>query len=212
MKQKIINFLLSKKEFLIDLVAALLVITVVVILTMCSQPNTVQEPEVKTVKEVILVASDDYIDELELKVKTLEAKVCILEGKVLAAEQQKEEVKEEVKEEPKEEIKNSKTVYANITHYCACKKCNGSYSFKKNGKNYTETASGIILHDGKKGNYCAATFGKLGDIITINGVDYELVDRMGSKSGDKIDIFIADGHEKCLELGRFHADVELKSK
>lgn len=112
---------------------------------------------------------------------------------------------------PTESTEDVEIITANITHYCACSKCNGKYSFTKGGKNYTETAIGMILHDGISGNYCAATFGSLGDTITINGTDYKLVDRMKSKSGRKVDIFIADGHDKCLELGRFTADVKLKS-
>jgi len=121
------------------------------------------------------------------------------------------EVKPEKTEEVvKKEEDTSGTIKATITHYCACSSCNGIWSYEKDGANYTETASGIILYDGISGNYCAATFGKLGDIVTINGVDYEIVDRMGGNSGKRIDIFVAAGHDKCNELGRYTAEVKLK--
>lgn len=97
-----------------------------------------------------------------------------------------------------------------ITHYCACSSCNGKWSYTEKGLNYTQTASGFLLYDGIGGNYCAATFGNLGDILSINGVDYKIVDRMGGNSGKRIDIFVSEGHEKCNELGRYTAEVELK--
>ena len=100
-------------------------------------------------------------------------------------------------------------IKATITHYCACSSCNGKWSYTENGLNYTRTASGILLYDGIGGNYCAATFGNLGDILTINEVDYKIVDRMGGNSGKRIDIFVAAGHDKCNELGRYTAEVTL---
>ena len=108
---------------------------------------------------------------------------------------------------PKEESSNSSAI---ITHYCACSSCNGKWSYTENGLNYTQTASGILLYDFIDGNYCAATFGNLGDILTINGVDYKIVDRMGGNGGKRIDIFVAEGHDRCNELGRYTAEVELK--
>lgn len=104
-----------------------------------------------------------------------------------------------------------KTIKATVTHYCACSKCNGKYSYQQDGKNYTGTASGIKLHDGIDGNYCAATFGELGDVVTIKGVKYTIVDRMGNrhKKGNRIDIFVSEGHEKCMELGTYKTEVEI---
>lgn len=101
------------------------------------------------------------------------------------------------------------TLIATITHYCACSSCNGKYSWTEEGVNYTATAIGITLHDGIDGNYCAATFGSLGDVIRINGVDYQLVDRMGSNHGKRIDIFVAAGHDECNQLGKYKAEVEV---
>ena len=127
---------------------------------------------------------------------------------------------ESTMDQVKPEIESSTTLSANketsgqisatVTHYCACSKCNGKWSYSKDGANFTETASGIVLYDGIGGNYCAATFGSLGDILTINGIEYEIVDRMGGNSGKRIDIFVADGHDRCNELGRYTADVTLK--
>lgn len=111
-------------------------------------------------------------------------------------------------EEPKEETGGA--FKAIITHYCACSKCNGEYSRAEKGINYTATASGVTLHDGIAGNYCAATFGSLGDVITIDGIDYEIVDRMGGNDGKHVDIFVADGHARCNELGRYTAEVTIK--
>lgn len=111
--------------------------------------------------------------------------------------------------EPVKEEEPSGGSKATITHYCACSSCNGSYSWTEDGVNYTATASGITLHDGIEGNYCAATFGSLGDVIRINGVDYKLVDRMGGNSGRRVDIFVAAGHDECNRLGRYTAEAEV---
>lgn len=97
-----------------------------------------------------------------------------------------------------------------ITHYCACASCNGKWSYTENGLNCTKTASGIVLYDGISGNYCAATFGSLGDTILINGTEYIIADRMGGNDGYRIDIFVAGGHDRCNELGRYTAEVTLK--
>ena len=117
----------------------------------------------------------------------------------------------DVVEEVVEVVKPSKptTVTAKVTHYCACSICNGKWSWTEDGVNYSKTATDLVIYDGLDGNYCAATFGKLGDIITINGVDYKIVDRMQSKSGYKIDIFVGAGHDKCMELGTYKAEVAL---
>lgn len=86
-----------------------------------------------------------------------------------AAEPIKKETIEQAEEKPaKEETKQSSgTIKATITHYCACSSCNGKWSYTENGLNCTKTASGIVLYDGISGNYCAATFGSLGDVIRI---------------------------------------------
>lgn len=88
--------------------------------------------------------------------------------------------------------------------------CNGKWSYTENGLNCTKTAPGIVLYDGIIGNYCAATFGSLGDTILINGTEYIIADRMGGNDGYRIDIFVSGGHEKCNELGRYTAEIFIK--
>src|SRR5574344_90417 len=88
-----------------------------------------------------------------------------------------------------------------ITAYCACEKCNGDYS----SGHHTKTASGITLKNEQEfaEKYCAATadVGDLGDYVKIDGVLYTIVDRMGAKSGHKIDIFVPS-HKQCNKFGR----------
>lgn len=134
--------------------------------------------------------------------------------KTQAAEPTKEETVEKTEEKPAEVVQkteqSSGTIKATITHYCACASCNGKWSYTENGLNCTKTASGIVLYDGISGNYCAATFGSLGDTILINGTEYIIADRMGGNDGYRIDIFVSGGHEKCNELGRYTAEVFIK--
>lgn len=89
-------------------------------------------------------------------------------------------------------------IKAEITAYCACKRCNGKYS----SGHSTETAQGIVLRNEPEyaNKYCAATsaVGDLGDILIIDGVRYEIVDRMGRKHGKAIDIFVPN-HRTCYE-------------
>lgn len=172
-----------------------------------------EEPSIEYISEPLESSViDSEIEEIEIS-RIIDEEPVEEEKEPEKVEEKKEEVKTEtVKEETKEEIVESsdgKTFSAIITHYCACSKCNGSYSWIEGGINYTATASGITLHDGIDGNYCAATFGNLGDIVTINGVDYKIVDRMGGNDGKRIDIFVADGHARCNELGRYTANVTL---
>ena len=142
--------------------------------------------------------------------KVYQSPMAVPTIKAQAAEPMKKETVEQVEEKPaKEETKQSRgAIKAIITHYCACASCNGSYSWTEDGVNYTATASGLTLHDGIEGNYCAATFGSLGDVIRINGVDYKIVDRMGGSDGKRVDIFVAAGHDECNRLGRYMAEVE----
>lgn len=117
--------------------------------------------------------------------------------------------KESAQGEGKSEFTQSGgTITATITHYCACSVCNGSFSYQQDGINHTHTASGIDLYDGMPGNYCAATFGKLGDVIEINGVEYTIVDRMGSSAGKRVDIFVAAGHSECNRRGKYAAEIK----
>lgn len=88
------------------------------------------------------------------------------------------------------------TIRAEITAYCACKRCNGKYSIDGHS---TKTATPLILRNEPEyaDKYCAATaaVGDFGDIVIIDGIGYEIVDRMGRKEGKAIDIFVPD-HQK----------------
>lgn len=94
-----------------------------------------------------------------------------------------------------------RTIRAEVTAYCACRRCNGKYS----AGNATQTASGMYLYNNPEyaDKYCAATraVGKLGTKVEIDGIVYTIVDRMGRKDGLAVDIFIP-GHAECKESGR----------
>lgn len=85
---------------------------------------------------------------------------------------------------------------AEVTAYCACKRCNGKYSIDGYS---TETATTLILKNEPEyaDKYCAATsaVGDFGDIVIIDGISYEIVDRMGRKDGKAVDIFVPN-HQK----------------
>ncbi len=101
--------------------------------------------------------------------------------------------------------KASKTRTVTITYYCACDICNGSYAWlEEDGIWYCSTASGRILSNNGENPYaCAANFGQIGDRIEIDGEVYTILDRFGNNGGSsKVDIFCADGHARCNELGR----------
>ena len=105
----------------------------------------------------------------------------------------------------KQTVPISGTFKANITYYCACNICNGSYAWQdEDGIWCCTTAKGIILsNNGEDWFVCAANFGNLGNKIEIDGEVYTIVDRFGNNGGSpKIDIFCADGHARCNQLGR----------
>lgn len=216
---------MNKRAIIIITLSILLITTIVVLFwpkpinkaEVALKPAEIYEsPSITYVSEPLessVIDSDieeidlsDYTEENQVKTKEEPVKT---EKKKETTKKQETSKQEELKEDTAVESSGDKNIKAIITHYCACSKCNGKYSRTENGINYTSTASGITLHDGISGNYCAATFGKLGDIVTINGVDYKIVDRMGGNDGKRIDIFVADGHAKCNELGRYTADVVL---
>ena len=207
------------KEIAIALAIGFVVGSLLTSIVFLCWPKSIESAEIPEESNIEYISEplessviDSEIEEIEIS-RIIDEEPVEEEKEPEKVEEKKEEVKTEtVKEEPKEEVVESsdgKTFSAIITHYCACSKCNGSYSWGEGGVNYTATASGITLHDGIDGNYCAATFGNLGDIVTINGVDYKIVDRMGGNDGKRIDIFVADGHARCNELGRYTANVTL---
>lgn len=92
---------------------------------------------------------------------------------------------------------------AEITAYCACKRCNGKYSIDGHS---TKTATPLILRNEPEyaDKYCAATaaVGDFGDIVIIDGISYEIVDRMGRKHGKAIDIFVPNHQQGNDEYER----------
>ncbi len=88
------------------------------------------------------------------------------------------------------------TINGVYTHYCACVKCCG----KSNGI----TASGLKVHNGMVNPYYVAlNWLPLGSIIEINGVQYLVADRGGSrlsKTG-RVDIYTPAGHQAALKAG-----------
>ena len=208
-----------RNKLFIILCALALIICTALLLTGGNKTEQIEVPEVSNAEE-IAESSETITESSEIKAEIQSEPELIIDTEEMLAEEAetpKTENKPPKEEEAAEvvaevevldtEKSESKTITANITHYCACDKCNGKWSYTENGINYTKTAAGVILHDGIGGNYCAATFGSLGDIITINGVEYEIVDRMGSNNGYKVDIFVSEGHEKCMELGRYKAEI-----
>lgn len=95
-----------------------------------------------------------------------------------------------------------------VTYYCACYKCNGCWSSWRNGAWSTQTAIGKRLYNKKsyKYKYCATTpaVGKLGQTVSIyldgKWRKLKIVDRLGSSSGKKIDVFWP-GHKGCDQHG-----------
>lgn len=95
-----------------------------------------------------------------------------------------------------------------ITYYCACPTCNGFWSSWRKGAWSTTTSSGKRLYNKKtyKYKYCAATpaVGKLGQTVSIyldgKWRKLKIVDRLGSNSGKKIDVFWP-GHKGCYTKG-----------
>lgn len=95
-----------------------------------------------------------------------------------------------------------------VTYYCACPSCNGCWSSWRKGAWSTTTSSGKRLYNKKtyKYKYCAATpaVGKLGQTVSIyldgKWRKLKIVDRLGSNSGKKIDVFWP-GHKGCYAKG-----------
>lgn len=99
-------------------------------------------------------------------------------------------------------------ITGDITYFCVCLKCCG----KLDGI----TASGMVIKNGMENPYIAScNWLPFGTVIKIDGVEYTIMDR-GGRSLDKvgrIDIFVPEGHEAALELGRDkNVDIEIVSR
>lgn len=82
------------------------------------------------------------------------------------------------------------------THYCACAICCG----KSNGV----TASGKKVYNGMPNPYyVACNWLPLGSVINVDGINYTVVDRGGSKLSKegRIDIYTPEGHNAALRGG-----------
>lgn len=112
------------------------------------------------------------------------------------------------KKKVKPVYKGKKKTGVRITYYCACPSCNGYWSSWRNGAWSTATAKGVILYNKSayKWKYCAATpaVGKLGQTVTLyldgKWRELKIVDRLGSNTGKKIDIFWPS-HSGCYKRG-----------
>lgn len=88
------------------------------------------------------------------------------------------------------------TIRGRYTHYCACSICCG----KSDGI----TASGKKVYNGMSNPYyIACNWLPIGSVVSVDGVEYTVVDRGGSglsKQG-RIDIFTPEGHAACYQKG-----------
>lgn len=90
------------------------------------------------------------------------------------------------------------------THYCACATCCG----KSNGV----TASGKKVYNGMPNPYyVACNWLPLGSVIQVDGVNYTVVDRGGSRLSQKgrIDIYTPEGHSAALKGGTGSCDITI---
>lgn len=91
------------------------------------------------------------------------------------------------------------------THYCACKKCNGSSSTGT-------TASGMKVYNGMADPYIVAcNWLPLGSVIEVDGVQYTVADRGGSSlsTPGRIDIFTPAGHQACIQKGAGSCTIKI---
>lgn len=138
-------------------------------------------------------------------------------------EQSKNELSSTVTKEPVTEVKYVGTKAADVepngvqskngytlgqkisgkyTHYCACVKCCG----KSNGV----TASGKKVYNGMPNPYyIACNWLPLGSVIQVDGVNYTVVDRGGSRLSQKgrIDIYTPEGHSAALKGGTGSCEI-----
>lgn len=95
-------------------------------------------------------------------------------------------------------------ISGNITYYDICLDCCG----KTDGI----TASGIGIWNGMDDPHIAAcNWLPFGSVVSVNGVEYTIADRggIGLNEIGRLDIFIPEGHQRALELGRSYADIEI---
>lgn len=89
------------------------------------------------------------------------------------------------------------------THYCACGIC---------GSGSGVTASGKKVYNGMADpHYIACNWLPLGSVVSVDGVNYTVVDRGGSGLSTKgrIDIFTPEGHKACYKYGTGSCTLEI---
>lgn len=90
-----------------------------------------------------------------------------------------------------------------LTAYCPCSSCSDGWGWQTStGKECVEGRT--IAVDPRVIPY--------GSVVKIEGLgEYVAEDCGGAINGNRIDVFIAD-HSRCLDFGRFKADVYLKKE
>lgn len=90
-----------------------------------------------------------------------------------------------------------------LTAYCPCSSCSDGWGWQTSTG--TECVEGrTIAVDPRKIPY--------GSIVRIKGIgEFVAEDCGGAINGNRIDVFIAD-HSRCLDFGRFKAEVYLKKE
>lgn len=102
-------------------------------------------------------------------------------------------------------IKIGDKIKGHCSHYCACNMC---------GSGNGNTASGFTIHNGMKNPYIVAcNWLPLGSVIEIDGQEYTVVDRGGSRLSHIgwVDIFTPEGHRECYRKGIKNTEIIIKS-
>lgn len=95
------------------------------------------------------------------------------------------------------------TIKGRYTHYCACGTC---------GTGTGVTASGKKVYNGMPDpHYIACNWLPMGSVVSVDGVNYTVVDRGGSglSSTGRIDIFTPEGHKACFKYGTGSCTIKI---
>lgn len=95
------------------------------------------------------------------------------------------------------------TIQGRYTHYCACGTC---------GSGSGVTASGRKVYNGMPNPYyIACNWLPMGSVVSVDGVNYTVVDRGGSglSNTGRIDIFTPEGHAACYRYGTGSCTIKI---